>query len=157
MGPVAMVIGAVAAVGGTALSYNAQRKAANAQERQQKLNTQRSQRQAIREAQIRRAQAMSAASQLGGLGGSAVQGGVSSLGSQLGSGLGFSTQMSDLSSQISKYSSRAETFGAIGQLGMTVFKGMGGFDTLNKGPTKPPSQGSVYPNSNQIYNVGPQY
>lgn len=150
------VIGAVAAVGGTVLSYNAQRKAANAAEKQQKVNTQRSQRQAIREAQIRRAQAISAGAQLGGLGGSALEGGVSSLGSQLGSGLGFSTQMSDLSSAISKYSSRAETFGAIGQLGMTVFKGMGGFDTMGKSPTKPPAQ-STYPNSNQIYNVGPQY
>lgn len=139
MGPAALVIGAVASVGGTVLSYNAQRKAARAQERQQTLATQRSQRQAIREAQIRRAQAISAGAQLGGLGGSALEGGTSSLGSQLGSGLGFSTQMSDLSRQITKYSSQAQTWGSVANLGMSMWQSRpAGSDTGSKAPTKPP-------------------
>lgn len=137
------VIGAVTAVGSTALSYNAQRKAANTQERQQALATQRSARSAIREAQIKRASAQASAAALGATGGSAVEGGLSSLGSQLGSGLGFSSQMSSLSGDITNYSARAETFGGLASFGSFIFKGTGGFgalyDTFKKQPTKAPN------------------
>lgn len=129
------VVGAVASVGGTIMAVNQQKKAATVQQRQQNLATRRSQRQAIREAQIRRAQALSAAQALGGAGGSGVAGGISSLGSQLGGSLGFSSQMSGLSNQIGIASSRANTFGAIAGLGNSLFQAGGGFSTLLPGST----------------------
>lgn len=124
------VVGAVTSVAGTVMSYNAQRKAAKASQRQQDLATSRSNRQAIREAQLRRAQAMNAAAQMGALSGSAVEGGVGGLSSQLGSGLGFSSQMSGISADIAKYSQRANTWSAVASIGTGLFKLGGGFNTL---------------------------
>jgi hypothetical protein len=116
------IIGAVASVGGTVASLNAQKRASRLQQQQQTLATRQSQRQAIREAQIRRAQTMSSAQALGAVGGSAVAGGTASLGSQLGGALGFSSQMSGLSKQIGIAQSRAATAGAIANLGGDVFQ-----------------------------------
>lgn len=130
MGPIAAVIGAVASVGGTIATVNAQKRASRLQQQQQTLATRQSQRQAIREAQIRRAQTMSSAQALGAVGGSAVAGGTASLGSQLGSALGFSSQMSGLSKQIGVAQSRASTAGAIAGLGGSVFQMAGGFDAF---------------------------
>ena len=116
------IIGAVAAVGGTIATVNAQNRASRLQREQQQLATRQSQRQAIREAQIRRAQTMSSAQALGAVGGSAVAGGTASLNSQLGSSLGFSSQMSGLSNQIGMAQSRANTASAIANLGGSVFQ-----------------------------------
>jgi hypothetical protein len=145
MGPVAAVIGAVATVGGTIMAYSAQKKAAKAAQRQQELSTQRSNRQSIREAQLKRAQAIAAGASMGALGGSALAGGLGSLGAQLGSGLGFSSQMSSLSADINKYSQKAETWGAVASMGGSLFQAAGGFDafgnksdTANKAPTATP-------------------
>jgi len=124
------IIGAVASVGGTIATINAQKRASRLQQQQQQLATRQSQRQAIREAQIRRAQTMSSAQALGAVGGSAVAGGTTSLGSQLGGSLGFSSQMSGLSNQISMAQSRAATAGAIANLGGSVFQAAGGFDAF---------------------------
>lgn len=124
---VASVVGAVATVAGTVASVNAQKKAARLQQEQQTLATRRSSRQAIREAQIRRAQTRSSAQALGVVGGSAEAGGMASLGSQLGSALGFSSQMSGLSKQIGMAQSRANTAGAVANLGSSVFQAAGGF------------------------------
>lgn len=120
------VIGAVTTVAGTVMSYTAQKKASKAAERQQTLNTQRSNRQAIREAQIRRAQALNSAAQVGATGGSSIAGGVGSLSSQLGSGLGFSSQMTALSSQINKYQARAQLWGDVAGLGKMAYQVGGG-------------------------------
>lgn len=128
----ALVISAVATTVGTISSIRQQKKAAAAQRRQQQLQTQRSQRQAIREAQIRRAQAQSQALALGATGGSALGGGLSSLSSQLGGSIGFAGQMSGLSDRISIASQKAQTAGAVAELGMTAFSGLGGFDMLNE-------------------------
>jgi hypothetical protein len=132
MGPIAAVIGAVAAVGGTIASVNAQKKAARLQQEQQTLATRRSSRQAIREAQIRRAQTMSAGQALGVSGGSGVAGGVSSLGSQLGGALGFSSQMSGLSGQIGMAQTRASIFQDVASLGGGLFSAADGFDAFGK-------------------------
>lgn len=133
MGPVAAVIGAVATVGGTVMQYKAQKKAAAASRRQQDLSTQRSNRQSIREAQLQRAQAVAAGASMGALGGSALAGGLGSLGSQLGSGLGFSSQMSGLSADIEKFQQRAATWGAVAGMGGSLFQLGGGFDGLKEG------------------------
>lgn len=142
MGPIAAVIGAVASVGGTIASMSAQKKAAKASKKQQDLSTTRSNRQAIREAQLQRAQAVAAGSSMGALGGSALAGGLGSLGSQLGSGLGFSSQMSGLSADIEKFQQRAATWGAVASMGGSLFQAGGGFDGLRaaipqKAPTPP--------------------
>lgn len=140
MGPVAVVIGAVAAVGGTIMQYSAQRRAAKASRKQQELSTQRSNRQAIREAQLRRAEALSAASSMGVLGGSAIAGGLSSLGSQLGSGLGYSSQMSSLSADIEKFQQKAAMWGAVSGMGGSLFQAGGGFGGLAESFNKKPKQ-----------------
>lgn len=129
------VIGAVASVAGTVASVKQQKKVAALQQRQQELATRRSQRQAIREAQIRRAQALAAAQGLGASGGSSIAGGVGSLGSQAGSALGFSTQMSGLSQGISIANSKAQTFGAIAGIGGSLFQMGGGFNSILPGST----------------------
>jgi len=96
----AAVVGATAAVAGTAVSINQQKKVSAATRRQQGLSARRSQRQAIREAQIRRAQSQVQAGAMGVTGGSGLAGGQASLSSQLGGSLGFAGQMSGLSQQI---------------------------------------------------------
>lgn len=130
MGPVALVVGAVASVAGAYSSYRGQKKAAKAQSRQQALNTRRSRRQAIRGAQIARAQAVAAATNSGSTGSSASVGGIGSLGSRLGAGLGFSTQMSGLSNRVNSGMSQAARGQAIGSLGNTLFNLGGGADAF---------------------------
>jgi hypothetical protein len=126
------IIGAVASVGGTIASISAQKKASRLQQQQQTLATRRSQREAVREAQIRRAQTMASAQAFGAVGGSAVAGGTASLGSQLGGALGFSSQMSGLSNQISMAQSRAATAGAIANFGGDIFKTAMSYDPFKK-------------------------
>jgi len=127
MGPALAVISAVATVAGTVSSISQQKKAAAAQRQQQQLQAQRSQRQAIREAQIRRAQTQASAQGMGIIGGSALGGGLSSLSSQLGGSLGYAGQQSGLSKEISIASSKAQTAGAVAGLGMQAFSSFGGF------------------------------
>ena len=131
------ILGATAAVAGTAVSIKQGKEASKAQARQQGLSARRSQRQAIREAQIRRAQSQVQAGAMGVTGGSGLAGGQASLSSQLGGSLGFAGQMSGLSQQISMAQSRAQTAGAVAGLGMQVFQGTGGFDKLNAAFSKP--------------------
>ena len=64
------------------------------------------------------------------MGGSALGGGLSSLGSQTGSALGYAGQMSGLAQQQSIASSRANTLGAISGLAFTGFQSLGGFGTI---------------------------
>lgn len=120
--PVIAAIAGVTAVAGTAVSINQQKKAAAATRRQQGLSARRSQRQAIREAQIRRAQGQVQAGAMGVTGGSGLAGGQASLSSQLGGNLGFAGQMSGLNQQITMAQSRAQTAGDIAGLGMQAFQ-----------------------------------
>jgi hypothetical protein len=130
MAPALAVIGAVASVGGTVMAVNQQKKAAALTQRQQELATRRSQRQAIREAQIRRAQTLASAQALGGAGGSGAAGGTASLTSQVGGALGFSGQMSGLSKEIGVAQTKASTGMAIAGFGSSLFQAGGGFSTL---------------------------
>lgn len=125
-----LAIGSVASVAGTLISYSGQRKAARAQQQQQQLATRRSQRQAIRQYQIQRAQAMASAQGSGTMASSGVAGGVGGLSSQLGESLGFSTQMSGLSQDINSGMSRA-SFGS----GLANFGMMGVYYGLSRGAT----------------------
>ena len=130
-------IGLALLAAGTVVSVSEQKKASKAQARQQGLSARRSQRQAIRESQIRRAQSQVQAGAMGVTGGSGLAGGQASLSSQLGGNLGFAGQMSGLSQQITMAQSRAQTAGAVADLGMQVFQGTGGFDKLNAAFSKP--------------------
>lgn len=122
----------VAAIGGTAVSIQQSQKAqkagerqAAAQRQQQQAQARRSRRSAFREAQLKRAQTQARAEAVGAAEGSGVAGGLSSLRSQLGSGLGYAGQQTALSSQISMAGvqrqaalTNAQTFGSIAGLGM---------------------------------------
>lgn len=110
-------ISAAATVTGTAAQYSQQKKAADLTQKSNNLATRRSSIQAIREVQMKRAAVINEAVSAGANGGSAVAGGISGLGSQLGSGLGYASQQSGLSGDISKAGQRAEVYGAIGKLG----------------------------------------
>jgi hypothetical protein len=63
---------------------------------------------------------------MGAAGSSAVAGGTASLGSQVGSSLGFASQMSGLSDKISSLGQKASTLGAISGLGFQAFNTFGG-------------------------------
>ena len=118
----ALVVGAVASVVGTVKSASAQRKSLRAQRQQQAVQTRRSRRASIREAQIRRATAVSGAVGAGSFGGSGSQGGIGSIASQLGNNLGFSTQMSGLSDRINAAERSNITGQAIAGLGNFAFQ-----------------------------------
>jgi len=108
---------------GTIQTMSANNKRAKREQQQQQLQSRRSQRQAIREAQIRRAQGQVQAGALGVTGGSGLAGGQASLSSQLGGNLGFAGQMSGLSQEISMQQSRAQTGGAMVSLGSSMMGG----------------------------------
>lgn len=140
MGPVASVIAAVATVGSTAASINAQKRATRAQvgiaqqqQQQQELAYRRQQRATIREAQVRRSQGMATSQAAGVVGSSVAGGGAASIGSQAGSALGFGSQLSGLSSNItnlgisaSGFQQQANMFSSLAQIGGNVFQATDG-------------------------------
>jgi len=126
-------LGAAAAVGGTVVSYNAQKKAAKAQQQQEGNARRRSARQNIRQAQIARASTVAGAVGSGAAGGSGAIGGAGAIGSRLGEALGFSSEQSALSGIISRQFSRANLFSGIAGVGSNLFQAGGGFGTLFPG------------------------
>ena len=121
MAPVALVIGAVASVVGTVKAAKAQKRSLALQKRQQEVQARRSRRQSIREFQVRRAAAVAGAQGSGAAGGSGSLGGIGSLGSQLGEKLGFSTEMSGLSSAITAQEQKAVSGQTLAGLGNFAF------------------------------------
>lgn len=128
--PVINAIAAVTTVAGVVGQANAQNKAAAAQERQQQLQVQMQRRQAIRQAQLQRAQTLTSGYAAGASGSSALGGGVSSLGSQLGSQFGYSSQMSGISGNINMFNAQGARFGALATLGGNIFSATGGMEQL---------------------------
>lgn len=131
MGPAIAVIGAVASVVGTVASIGASRRAAAEQRKQTALVARRERRSAIRGMQIKRAQALASAGAVGAGTGSGAIGGIGALTSQLGSNIGFGTQMSALSNLITKHQQQASTFAGIAGLGQGLYR-MGGSPTLGE-------------------------
>lgn len=117
MGEVAAVVSAVATVAGfreqrKAVGYQrqaaAEASAARTEQiRANELSARRSRIRALRESQILRARTLATAEGAGAVGGSAVAGGVSALGSQLGSALGYQTQLTGINRNISVLSQNA--------------------------------------------------
>ena len=117
------LIGLATSAAGTAFSVIQQQKAAGqqkkarrAQQRQQELQARRQRIRAVRQQQIAASQARASAAGLGGLETSGFRGGQTALQSNLGAGLGFSTQMSGLSRNISMFQQKAADFRSYGQL-----------------------------------------
>jgi hypothetical protein len=131
IGSVAAVAAGAASVKATQQSIKAQTNASNAAQKQQEVQSSASRRAAIREMQIKRAQTVASAQAAGVVGGSGVSGGLSSLGSQVGSNLGYSSQMSGLSREISMYNMQAQKYSDIAGFAGTVFQGLGGFGQLS--------------------------
>lgn len=114
MSPVVTVVASVAGLYQQRKAVKAQERAAQAQAgiaqeqaRQQEVAATASRRRTVREAQLRRARALASAEALGATGSSAVGGGFSSLSSQLAGGLGYQTQMTGISRNISGLSQQA--------------------------------------------------
>lgn len=114
MGPVVTAVASVASLVQQRKAVRAQERAAQAQagiaaeqQRQQEVAAAASRRRTVREAQLRRARAAASAEALGATGSSAVGGGFSSLSSQLAGGLGYQTQMTGISRNISGLSQEA--------------------------------------------------
>lgn len=152
MAEVAAVVSAVATVAGfreqrKAIGYQRQaaaeaREARTEQIRANELSARRSRIRALRESQILRARTLATAEGAGAVGGSAVAGGVSALGSQLGSALGYQTQLTginrnisvlsqnaaDLTASANIASGRAQMFAGLSQA--TGYSPMEGFQTI---------------------------
>ncbi len=125
--------GAAATVAGTVNNIKQTNKANKLADKQATLSNRRSQIQAIREAQLKRASVMASGATQGGLDSSPLAGGTSGLASQLGSGLGYSSQVSSLSKDINKAQSAASTWQGIAQLGASAY-GYGKEMKQNKEP-----------------------
>jgi hypothetical protein len=108
----------------------------------------RSARQQIRQSRIAQSSMLNVGAQTGGMGGSAMSGGMSSVGSQLGSNLDYMSQIATANTAIggaaldysmamgdaSIASSKAQTASSVAGLGGTVFNAVGGFP--KSAPTK---------------------
>lgn len=141
----AMVIGAVAGVAGTVIQYTQGRKIAKAQQQQQEAATRKERLQAIRATMIQGAQAQAGAVGAGVADSSGAIGGIGALRSQLGTEMGFSSQMSELSHRISGAQQMAAFGGAMSDLGWTAYSW--GDSRRTSGASVPAPAGYQPPNS----------
>ena len=110
IGTALQVVGTVSSVRSQNRAYKAQVEAQEAEQQQQEVTNLYQRRQAIRQAQIARADALSGAYGSGAGGSSGSMGGIGSLGSQLGSILGTGSQLTSLSRDIFSANQRAGMF-----------------------------------------------
>ena len=118
---------------------NYQRRAAadreyQAQQKRADIQNIRTQRENIRAAKIAQAQMTNVAAQTGGMGGSALAGGTSSIASQAMGNVNYTAQIAEQNTAIAQaqlagasVTSNAEVWGAIGNIAGTIFTGGGGF------------------------------
>jgi hypothetical protein len=114
--------GAVAGVAGTVEAGRAASKSARLQQRAQELQQKRQRRAAIRSNMIASSRAKASAQASGVAQSSGLQGAVGSGRSQLGSELGFGTQMSGLSGQITELGIKEQKASQIASLGFSAMK-----------------------------------
>jgi hypothetical protein len=112
--------GAVAGVAGTIKAGKAAKESARLQQRAQNLQAKRQRRAAIRSNMIASSKARASAEASGVAQSSGLQGAVGSGRSQLSSEVGFGTQMSGLSSQITELGIKQARYSQISQLGFGV-------------------------------------
>jgi hypothetical protein len=129
----------------------AQRKQAEIAQRKADMDNARATRAAIRQSRIARASVMNTGANAGTFNSSGVLGGVGSIGSQLGSNMGYFTGQQDANAQITAAQGQqadaiiaggyaaadaqvaqgnAAQAGAIGGLGQSIFNAAGGFKTI---------------------------
>lgn len=97
-------------------SSQASAQATATQRRQAQEQAQFERRRAIRQTLMERALAVNVAATTGLEGGSAARGGITSIGSQLGTNLGFTSLQSGLSNQYYQQTQRAQTLGGVSSL-----------------------------------------
>lgn len=132
---------------------NAQKGAAAENRKAQEVQYRRQQRQAIRQAQLARAQSSVTAGAVGGGTSSGLAGGLGALGSSLGGNLGFGSQLSGINANIGMYNQRAldaqvqqQNAQSLFNLGGTLFSfgtSNGAFSSLF-GPKPTPIQTPTY-------------
>lgn len=108
-----------------------------AQQKRADIQNIRSTREQIRAAKIAQAQMTNVASQTGGMGGSALAGGTSSISSQLAGSINYTAQIAEQNTAIAQaqlagasVTSNAEVWGAIGNIAGTIFTGGGGMKKI---------------------------
>jgi type II secretory pathway pseudopilin PulG len=129
LAPVLAIIG----IGAGIASSQASAQATATQRRQAQEQAQFERRRAIRQTLMERALAVNVAATTGLEGGSAARGGITSIGSQLGTNLGFTSLQSGLSNQYYQQTQRAQTLGGVSSL----FTGLSnvGFGMADRGMT----------------------
>jgi len=141
------VAGLALAVVGTGVQFIAgqkqakiAKKSAKVQERAANLARRRRQRETIRQARILRGQAENTAAAVGAAGSSGIKGGVSSLGSQRDSNLGFSSQEGGIQGELTGLSIKSASAARLGSIGSGVANlgsglfGLSGSSLFNKAP-----------------------
>lgn len=110
-----------------------------AEQRKAEIQNIRSVRQQIREARLAQAAMTNVAAQTGGVGSSALAGGVSSVGTQLAGNLNYmqeiareNTAISTAAAEGAQAMSNAAMYGAVGQLSGTIFSAAGGYGSVSK-------------------------
>ncbi|CAB4161325.1 hypothetical protein UFOVP729_44 [uncultured Caudovirales phage] len=141
--PITIALGVISTAASVSQASE-QRKAGKAAQRQYEAEARKSEvqnirsvRQQIREARLAQASMTNVAAQTGAMGSSALAGGVSSVGSQLAGNLNYMQQIAKENTAIgaaaaegAQAMSNAAVYGAVGQLGGTIFDAMGGFKAL---------------------------
>lgn len=123
--------GLTVGVAGTIDAQNKSSRAAKMQQAMENRKAQRSQLQALRESQIQRAMIQQRSAVGGSLDSSGFSGAMSSIGSQLGSNIGFSRELSAFGQGISDLQQQAARSQMISQLGFQAASfGMQGFGNL---------------------------
>jgi Flp pilus assembly protein TadB len=163
------VAAAAAFVYGTYKNVESQKKSQQATERSQQASERqyvaetkkaeiqniRSVRQQIRQSRVAQSSMLNVGAQTGGMGGSGMVGGIASVGSQLGSNLGYMSEIASANTAIgaaaldysremgnaSIASSEANQYAAVASLGSTVFGAVGGFPKTPPTPTTPQRTG----------------
>ena len=135
--------GLTVGVAGTIDAQNKSEKAARMQQAMESRKAQRSQLQALRESQIQRAMIQQRSAVGGSLDSSGFSGAMSSIGSQLGSNIGFSREMTSFGQGISSLQQQAARSKMISQLGFQAaslgMSGLGGAGGGTAAPATPPS------------------
>jgi hypothetical protein len=124
--------------------YEAQKRQFEAEQKRADIQNIRGQREQIRAARIAQAQMQNTAAQTGGMGSSALSGGLSSVSSQLSGSLNYTAQIAEQNTAIigaqmdqasaqlagASVTSNAAVWGAIGDIAGTIFTGGGGFKKI---------------------------
>lgn len=143
---VGAVAGGASAVVGTIQQNRYAKRSANAQREQQQTSARHERMQAIRQAQLQRAAATMTSIGSGSNDSSGAAGGIGSISSQLGTNMGYASQMTNLSGVIGQSATRQSMWGGVAGIGSSLFKMSGGFGAMGFGPqANVGPQGNYYP------------